>query len=754
MKSFGRLLPLFLLLHPLHSQTEFSQDNATQILKTLSVDIGPRPMGSPAERQAMQYAIGKFREYGCDTAYIMEMPYSTNVNTTSGIAIGVKRGATQRIILLGGHIDSAGPEIPGADDDGSGSATLIEAARVLCNRSMQSTLVFCCWGGEEQGLEGSKYFVEHFADLDSVVMMLQVDMANGLGMIDLDPDTHGASAPQWLVEAGYEEFYKLGYHNLDYATHFYSLNYAQRQGAGSDHESFLHKGIAAIDFTTDVTKPIHTPRDNFENFDARGLKRTGDVIIRLVERFDGGVPARGTQQYWLYVIGETPFFISLTMVRLFASVAIAFTILAFIAVRKRREPPDAPERIRWSGIRVALFSLIIVVCGWFSSDVIAIARGIRHPWMTTIPWYYLLAAIAMSIGVWISLRLSGTLRLSRCPYVYFRRAAIILVVYLLAFGLVNVKLIVEPAAALVLISLAMLSRNPFIKFLLVLISPWWMLRIIFSEWSPLFFRGAAMGLPGDIGAWLAFNGIMLLFLTLYILPFSYAGMAVLRDSPRLNIAAIRIKSGGILAAMIVAFVTLSGYLLSQPVYDRLWYRDLHLDESYDMTKRTKEISVKSGEYLRNLKIAHGGTDTLIDARVTSAVIAPRESFDTTWVRVQRSEEKSQSGDTTTFNLELLLSTRYRPYTVSVNYYAGKDKLKSFDTKWQFRNDWGLRSIEFYSFPDSILKIPVKFQITGDDSVKERIEVTFDRLAYPMTVERELTYVIPRTRYSASYVYRK
>src|SRR5437867_908494 len=193
------------------SQTEFSQENATQLLKTLSVDIGPRPMGSPAEKRAMEFAVQKFKEYGCDTAYVMTMDRTSRVNTSSGIAIGVKHGRSKRMIVVGGHIDSAGPEIPGADDDGSGTVTVMEAARVLAKRSMESTIVFCCFGGEEQGLEGSGYFVDHFPGIDSVAMMLQIDMANGLGRIELDPETQGICSPRWLVRAAIEEFYKLGY---------------------------------------------------------------------------------------------------------------------------------------------------------------------------------------------------------------------------------------------------------------------------------------------------------------------------------------------------------------------------------------------------------------------------------------------------------------------------------------------------------------------------------------------------------------
>ena len=43
---------------------DFSQENAYAILKTLAGEIGPRPMGSPAERRALDFAVGKFKEYG------------------------------------------------------------------------------------------------------------------------------------------------------------------------------------------------------------------------------------------------------------------------------------------------------------------------------------------------------------------------------------------------------------------------------------------------------------------------------------------------------------------------------------------------------------------------------------------------------------------------------------------------------------------------------------------------------------------
>ncbi|MEX1274547.1 MAG: hypothetical protein WEE20_01345, partial [Bacteroidota bacterium] len=100
---------------PAHAQTPFSLDSAAAYLKTIAVDIGARPMGSPNERRAMEFALGKFREFGLDEAYLMpirEAPTQLRtgfLNTQTGVVVGVVKGSTERIIVLGAHIDSDAP---------------------------------------------------------------------------------------------------------------------------------------------------------------------------------------------------------------------------------------------------------------------------------------------------------------------------------------------------------------------------------------------------------------------------------------------------------------------------------------------------------------------------------------------------------------------------------------------------------------------------------------------------------------------
>jgi Zn-dependent M28 family amino/carboxypeptidase len=100
------------------------------------------------------------------------------------------REAPDEVVVLGAHLDSW-DFATGAQDDGSGAAQVLEAARAIrtLGAPARRTLRFVLWAGEEQGLLGSKaYAAAHAAELDRVVAYLNTD--------------HGAGAPRgWNVDA-------------------------------------------------------------------------------------------------------------------------------------------------------------------------------------------------------------------------------------------------------------------------------------------------------------------------------------------------------------------------------------------------------------------------------------------------------------------------------------------------------------------------------------------------------------------------
>jgi len=753
-----RLVLVALAVPPATVQAqEFSVVNADALLRNLSIDIGPRPMGSPAEQRALDFAVETLLSYGCDTAYVMPMTKTESVNTTSGIAVGIKKGRTGRMIVLGGHIDSAGPEIPGANDDGSGSAVVLEAARVLGMREMESTIVFTLFGGEEQGLQGSRYFVEHFDAIDSVTLMVQTDMANGLGTLLLDPDAHGASAPSWLVRAAVEEFNELGYTGLEYPFHYFSWNYAMPQGSGSDHNPFLQAGIPAIDFTTDVNTPIHTQQDTYANFEPAGLKRSGDLVLALVRRFDGGVPSRTTENYWLYLVAGIPLFIPIWGVWVFLIGTVAFALFVLLRLRKAgaAEPPAEDGTVtkrRWSGLKLLLISLVTVVPAWYSSNLIGLLKNERYPWFAHPEHYYILALLASVFGILVGLRLAGGLRLSRNPYILFKRSFIVLVVFVILPAIGGVKIAVAPAVCLLLLSLSLGMKLRVPAAIIALISPFWMFRLIFSEADALIFRFAAPTLPGTFMAGMIINGIWIVVLTLLVfawLPGFVAMMRLHGGSGRV-LAAVRSRRFLVISAGL--FGIYMTYLVLLPSYERPWYPNLRIERIADLTAGTDTVKVRGSEYLAGAEIRFDDTDTLIGDNSLVYISTEGGTREAPWLTVSREIQTTRTDSGTDYNVVIDIATTGRPYTVNVMYQSSPGVPPPVSTSLRSRTRGDATAISWYSFPDTLLRVPVSFTVLDGDTMRETIEATFDTLFPSIEVQYRQANIFRRMTWRDSYGY--
>ena len=154
-----------------------------------------------------------------------------------------------RVVVLGGHYDTV-PDVPGANDNGSGIATLLTIAREIADREYPFTVRFIAFGAEELGLYGSKHYVDQLSDeeIDSTVAMLNFD-ALGSG-----PQTATLGTPSLLKMVD---------------------EYADEQGidtkmvftfdwGSSDHAAFHDAGIDHIFFLGEDFSRIHTPDDKLE----------------------------------------------------------------------------------------------------------------------------------------------------------------------------------------------------------------------------------------------------------------------------------------------------------------------------------------------------------------------------------------------------------------------------------------------------------------------------------------------------------
>ncbi|MGH9427029.1 MAG: M28 family peptidase, partial [Terriglobia bacterium] len=374
------------------------------------------------------------------------------------------------------------------------------------------------------------HFVSHFSEIDSVALMIQLDMADGASVLEIDPDGSRICAPSWLTKAAYEIFYSdLNYSGLVYRTHSEAINWTLGGGTGSDHAAFLEKGIPAIGFTSDVNYPVHTPQDNLENFTPSGLKRSGDLALKLVERFDREVPTRSTEKYMLVQFGITPVFFSYWLLWSGVALSLALAIATFVAARRKRETVSGTLAAKWSGLKLLLCTLIIQTCVWYSENIVGLMRGYRFPWINNFGGFCVLGILCGLIGLWVSLRLVQRMSLSGDPHVHARLAFIFLIAITLLSSIAGPKLAIYPAWALFFFSLAMRVQGPALKLLFFLASPYMIFRLAFPEWLGLIQRLFSLNTISSAGGSLRHNLAFVLGFTLLSLPFVCAFAAVYRS---------------------------------------------------------------------------------------------------------------------------------------------------------------------------------------------------------------------------------
>ena len=202
-------------------------------------------------------------------------------------------------VVVGAHYDHLGyggaggsmvktlkkPTIhPGADDNASGSAAVMElarrfgTARATAVSAMRRRLVFICFSGEEIGLEGSKYYCEHpLFPLEETAAMFNLDM---VGRLRPDEKSHKDNI---LVEgAGTgKNFADL----IDAANQKYDFNLVKKSEtlpANSDHFSFYKKNIPVLFFWTGYHPDYHKPSDTADKVNFAGTAKIVDLSADVI----------------------------------------------------------------------------------------------------------------------------------------------------------------------------------------------------------------------------------------------------------------------------------------------------------------------------------------------------------------------------------------------------------------------------------------------------------------------------------------
>ena len=200
----------------------------------------------------------------------------------------INNGAGQTIII-GGHFDHLGygedhnslwtgaPEIHnGADDNASGTAAVIELARMLKKSDLKkNNYLFICFSGEELGLYGSKYFTEHpTINLNSANYMINSDMVGRL-----NESTHAITVGGFGTSPTWGKV-------LDEKTKYINVKFDSSGIGPSDHTSFYLKNIPVLFFFTGIHPDYHKPTDDVDKINFIGELTVIKYIYHVIEETD------------------------------------------------------------------------------------------------------------------------------------------------------------------------------------------------------------------------------------------------------------------------------------------------------------------------------------------------------------------------------------------------------------------------------------------------------------------------------------
>jgi Peptidase family M28/PDZ domain len=248
--------------------------------------------GTPllAAQQAIERDVHPRSFALAESATVTVTLHRTRASTAN--VVGWIRGAdSTRTLVIGAHYDHLGyggenaldrqhvPH-PGADDNASGTAAMLQVATALTRRTARGwiprhDLVFVAFTGEESGVLGSAHYFDHPTwPLPSIEAMVNMDMVGRL-----------RNGRLMVMGAGTAEGFPALLENVNRAWGFELKTSSDGYGP-SDNSSFYKKQVPVLMLFTGAHADYHTPADTWDKLDYAGLARVAGFATALAESLD------------------------------------------------------------------------------------------------------------------------------------------------------------------------------------------------------------------------------------------------------------------------------------------------------------------------------------------------------------------------------------------------------------------------------------------------------------------------------------
>jgi Zn-dependent M28 family amino/carboxypeptidase len=246
-----------------------------------------RVTGQPGNVKAAAWLKEKFESYGLPTMYD---EFSTRRGKTKNIYAWIE-GSQHRsdVIVVGAHFDHVSNS-PGADDNASGTALVLELAEAfskLPKDKIHRTIAFHLYSGEEQYLLGSKHYCQHPKFPLSGPDSMTPEMAMNHHVFMLNADMVGRLNEQQYTMLYDEEVDDVGQIVQDLSSKYpFALSITKRGSGGSDQTPFLNKGVSTAWLFTGQHGDYHRPTDTADRIDYDGLLRISRYAFELTYAVD------------------------------------------------------------------------------------------------------------------------------------------------------------------------------------------------------------------------------------------------------------------------------------------------------------------------------------------------------------------------------------------------------------------------------------------------------------------------------------
>lgn len=250
-----------------------------------------RRTGTAGEKLAAKYISKKFKSAGLSrggvaNTYLQQFEASTKEKRLGHNVVGFIDNKATSTIVLGAHYDHLGygedknslyadtvlKVHNGADDNASGTAALIELGRWLKKSKLKKyNYLLVAFSGEELGLFGSKYFVEHMpVPAGTINYMINMDMVGRLNDSTRSISIGGyGTSPAWSKLIKTEQSY-------------FKIKIDSSGSGPSDHTSFYRKDIPVLFFFTGTHSDYHKPSDDKEKINYNGMMQIVSYIKNIL----------------------------------------------------------------------------------------------------------------------------------------------------------------------------------------------------------------------------------------------------------------------------------------------------------------------------------------------------------------------------------------------------------------------------------------------------------------------------------------